>query len=104
MAEPGGSRRGRVHDAEKARVVILNAVKVMFAEHGFAGARVDAIAEEADYNKSLIFQYFGDKLSLYVEVLKRVDREMNELQARVLGSFFADETIVSNESGEALCE
>jgi AcrR family transcriptional regulator len=98
MSESGGpgSRRGRVHDAKGAREAILNAAEVVFAEHGFSGARIDAIAAESSYNKSLLFQYFGDKLGLYMEVLKRADKEMNEMQARVLAPLLEDETIASN--------
>lgn len=90
------SRRGRAHDAEGTRTAILDAAEEVFAEHGFDGARIDAIAAAAAYNKSLIFQYFGDKLNLYAEVLKRADREMNELQAYVLMPFVEDETISSS--------
>jgi len=98
MSEPGepGSRRGRVHDARGAREAILNAAEVVFAEHGFDGARIDAIAEESGYNKSLLFQYFGDKLGLYAEVIKRTDREMTEFQVRLLAPLLEDETIASN--------
>jgi TetR/AcrR family transcriptional regulator len=98
MSEPGepGSRRGRIHDARGAREAILNAAEVVFAEHGFDGARIDAIAEESGYNKSLLFQYFGDKLGLYAEVIKRTDREMTEFQVRLLAPLLEDETIASN--------
>jgi AcrR family transcriptional regulator len=98
MSEPGepGSRRGRIHDAKGAREAILNAAEVVFAEHGFDGARIDAIAEESGYNKSLLFQYFGDKLGLYAEVIKRTDREMTEFQVRLLAPLLEDETVASN--------
>jgi TetR/AcrR family transcriptional regulator len=95
MSEPG-SRRGRAHDAERARETILNAAEQVFAEHGFDGARVDAIAAEAGYNKSLIFQYFGDKLGLYAEVIKRADREVSEIQLQVLAPLLANEVAASN--------
>ncbi len=95
MSEPGGSRRGRVHDAEGAREAILNAAEAIFAEHGFDGARIDAIAATAGYNKSLLFQYFGDKLGLYTAVLRRADREMNEMQTHIFSSLL-DEEIASN--------
>src|SRR5258708_3118266 len=80
MSEPGepGSRRGRIHDAKGAREAILNAAEMVFAEHGFDGARIDAIAEESGYNKSLLFQYFGDKLGLYAEGIKRAARKIPE--------------------------
>jgi TetR/AcrR family transcriptional regulator len=98
MSEPGepGSRRGRIHDAKGAREAILNAAEVVFAEHGFDGARIDAIAEASGYNKSLLFQYFDDKLGLYAEVIKRADREMTEFQVRLLAPLLEDETIASN--------
>ncbi len=100
MSEPGepGSRRGRgrAHDAEGAREAILNAAEAVFAEHGFDGARIDAIAASAGYNKSLIFQYFDDKLGLYTEVNKRIDRDMSKLETRILTPLLADETIASN--------
>ncbi len=83
MSEPG-SRRGRAHDAQGAREAILNAAEEVFAEHGFDGARIDAIAAKAGYNKSLIFQYFGDKLGLYARVVRRADAEMSGLQVQMM--------------------
>src|SRR5438270_10308406 len=97
MDEPG-SRRGRPHDAERAREAILNAAEEVFAEHGFDGARIDAIAKVAGYNKSLLFQYFGDKLGLYAEVLKRADRELTELQIGLFAPLLEDESIASDAS------
>ena len=97
MSEPG-SRRGRVHDAEGAREAILNAAEEVFAEHGFDGARIDAIAEVAGYNKSLIFHYYDDKLGLYSAVLKRIDQQASELQARILEPLLADERLTSDAS------
>lgn len=41
--------------------VLLNAATVVFAERGFAGARVDEIAARAGVNKALIYAYYGDK-------------------------------------------
>ncbi len=95
MPEPG-SRRGRSHNAEGAQEAILNAAEKVFAEHGFDGARIDVIAAESGYNKSLIFQYFDDKLGLYAEIVKLADREMTELQKQILTPLLEDETITSN--------
>lgn len=98
MSEPGESDRrrgrGRVHNAKGAQEAILNAAEEIFAEHGFDGARIDAIAAKSGYNKSLLFQYFDDKLNLYAEVLKRADRELNVMQAHVLAPLLEDEAIV----------
>lgn len=93
-----GSRRGRAHDAEGAREAILNAAEEVFAEHGFDGARIDAIAETAGYNKSLIFHYYGDKLGLYAAVLQRIDRQVAEVQTQILEPLFSDEGFASDAS------
>src|SRR5271157_5660969 len=85
MAKPGSRRRGRMHDAEGAREAILNAGEEVFAEHGFDGARIDAIAKVSGYNKSLIFQYFGDKLGLYSAVIRHADDQMRGWQDEALG-------------------
>jgi len=85
MSEPE-PRRGRAHDAKGAREAILNAAEEVFAEHGFDGARIDAIAKASGYNSSLIFQYFGDKLGLYAAVVRRAERQMNAIQTQLLAS------------------
>ena len=95
MSEPE-RRRGRAHDAEGAREAILNAAEEVFAEHGFDGARIDAIAETAGYNKSLIFHYYDDKLGLYAAVLRRIDQQASEHQARVFASLLTDGNLTSD--------
>ncbi len=89
-------RRGRVRDAHRTRATILDAAEAVFAQHGFDGARIEAIANASGYNNSLLFRYFGDKLGLYIEVLKRADKEMSELLARVFAPLQEDETITSD--------
>ena len=77
-------RRGRSRDAEGTREAILDAGEKVFAQHGFDGARIDAIAEASGYNKSLIFQYFDDKLGLYAAVIRRADEQTRQTQNRAL--------------------
>ncbi len=95
MTEPG-SREGRARDAHRARKAILDAAEAVFAQHGFDGARIDAIANASGYNNGLLFRYFGNKLGLYTEVLKRADRDMGDLLARVFAPLLSDETITSD--------
>jgi TetR/AcrR family transcriptional regulator len=90
MSEPGG-RRG-----EQTREAILTAAEIVFAEHGFDGARIDTIADVSGFNKTLIFRYFGDKLGLYAAVLRRIDKQAVEIQAQLLGPLLADETLTSD--------
>ena len=51
---------------------ILNAAGSIFAEMGFAGARVDEIAKRADVNKATIYYHIGDKEALYAQVLHNI--------------------------------
>lgn len=51
------------------REVLLDAATLVFAEQGFAGARVDDIAARAGVNKALIYAYYNDKKGLYRAVL-----------------------------------
>jgi TetR/AcrR family transcriptional regulator len=92
-----GSRRGRIHNAAGAREAILNAAEKVFAEQGFDGARVDDIAQAAGYAKGLIFQYFGDKLDLYSEVIRRADHSTRDLQTQPIAWLAEDEAALSPE-------
>ncbi len=49
--------------------IILKAATKAFAEAGFAGARMDAIAKRAKVNKATIYYTIGNKEALYKEVL-----------------------------------
>jgi AcrR family transcriptional regulator len=51
---------------------ILQAATTVFAEKGFAGARVDEIADHAKVNKATIYYHIGDKKALYAMVLHDV--------------------------------
>jgi len=55
----------RQRDAERSRRCLLAAALDEFAAKGFAGARVQEIAERAGINKQLISYYFGGKEGLY---------------------------------------
>lgn len=59
----------RTRDADATRAALLSAATEAFADVGYAGARVDEIAERAHVNKRMIYEYFGDKHGLYREVL-----------------------------------
>lgn len=65
MTQPEPARQPDASDTKRR---ILNAATAEFADHGFAGARVDRIASEAAANKQLIYRYFGSKQDLYEAV------------------------------------
>ena len=53
------------------REKLLSAAREEFQRHGFAGARIDAIAAGAGMNKRLIYVHFGDKEGLFDAVVTR---------------------------------
>jgi AcrR family transcriptional regulator len=57
-------------DPERTSGSILAAAVSEFTEKGYAGARIDAIAERSGANKRMIYHYFGDKDGLYLAVLE----------------------------------
>jgi len=59
MAAPPRSRRAD----------ILTAAEREFGSAGFAGARIERIAEAAEVNKQLLFHYFGSKEGLFAAAL-----------------------------------
>ncbi|MGB6008525.1 TetR family transcriptional regulator [Castellaniella sp.] len=57
-------------DTDRSKAAILGAACDEFSEYGFAGGRVDRIAERAGVNKRLIYYYFGNKDALFLAVLE----------------------------------
>lgn len=70
--DEGASRRGggRTRRANEAR--ILEAAEAVFAETGFSGASMQAIAERAGLPKANLHYYFGTKEGLYRALLARI--------------------------------
>ncbi len=81
-------------DATATKERILEAAFEEFATRGFAGSRVDDIAEKAQCNKALLYQYYGDKESLFRQVLEckmaglQSIKEDPESFAEAVGEFF----------------
>lgn len=48
---------------------ILDAARAEFARHGLAGSRIDRIAHEAHASKERLYAHFGDKETLFREVV-----------------------------------
>ncbi len=71
MVHPKKSKLIVERNPERTRERILAAALKEFATYGFAGARVDAIARAAAINKRMLYHYFGNKESLFREVLRR---------------------------------
>lgn len=61
----------RRRNSDLTRHNILEVATEEFADKGFAGARIDEIAERTHTTKRMIYYYFTDKERLYQAVLER---------------------------------
>lgn len=67
--------RNRAHqDRDDKREAIIAAATQRFAEHGFEGTSVAAIAADASITKNTVYWYFADKDALLLAVLSRAFR------------------------------
>lgn len=80
----------RATETRESRTTILRTAEHIFAEHGLAGARIDAIAAAAGVNKALIYYYFKSKDALYLAV---VEEHMKEFSRRALELLASDESV-----------
>lgn len=72
-AEPP-SFNGR--DPEAVRAGLLTVAADEFAQRGFAGARLEVIAQELGITRAMIYYYFGGREGLYVAVLEDAYRSI----------------------------
>ena len=77
MAPPTPIQSKRAKRSATTRRAILAAAERVFAESGLAGARTDAIADEAGVNKALLYYYFKSKERLYEAVLEHHFSDFN---------------------------
>lgn len=71
---------GKRRDPEGTRRDILAVATAEFAANGFAGARVDEIAELTRTTKRMIYYYFGSKESLYLQVMEAAYATIREAE------------------------
>ncbi|MBO9608881.1 MAG: TetR/AcrR family transcriptional regulator [Paenibacillaceae bacterium] len=90
------TRTKKTYDAARTKEAILDAAEEIFAEHGYSAARIDAIARASGYNKSLIYQYYQDKIGLYTEVVKRADQLGDRVLGEVIGHLQEDDSLTTD--------
>ncbi|MCI9626236.1 MAG: TetR/AcrR family transcriptional regulator [Clostridia bacterium] len=82
--EAGSQTRRRVRNSAVAKAKILKAAEDEFANNGLSGARIDTIALASGYNKSLIYQYFGNKEKLYEVVIYNTYSKLSEVEQVII--------------------
>ena len=73
----------RTRDAERTRADILAVATREFADQGYAGARINLIADKTSTTKRMIYYYFGGKEQLYVAVLEEAYRRIRSLEQEI---------------------
>jgi AcrR family transcriptional regulator len=76
----------RERNSRKSREDILCAAEEEFSSKGLYGARVDEIANLANINKRMIYEYFGSKEELYKAVLVEVYSRLSRREMGLLAT------------------
>jgi len=65
------ARVSRMERVERNREEVLAAARRVFLERGYAGASLDAIADEAGFSKGVVYSQFDSKGDLFMALLER---------------------------------
>ena len=76
------------------RARILEVAAQVFASSGFAGARIDDIADRARVNKAMLYYHVGDKQALYAAVLlQTIDHALARIDTALAAARSAEERL-----------
>src|SRR5260370_18052805 len=95
-APPARAGTRRRLSAARRRDLIMQAAAGVFAEHGYHGASMTAIAAAAGIAPSVIYDHFSSKKALHLELLTRHARAMVEVTTRVPAGGSAEELMRSS--------
>jgi AcrR family transcriptional regulator len=68
MTTPPRQRRTRAEQQAETRARLLEAAAEVFAAHGFDGASIDRITEQAGYTRGAFYSNYSDKAELLLEL------------------------------------
>ena len=94
MPQAQAVQQGRQKDS---RAAILDAAERAFANLGYGGASIRAIARDAEVNQAMVHYYYQNKDQLFSAVVARRSGEINERRNRALDSLF-DNTVPTLEA------
>jgi AcrR family transcriptional regulator len=78
---PSQRRGGRLPAAERRSQLLEVAVRV-FARDGFHATSMNDVAEAAGVTKPVLYQHFGSKRDLFVELLTEIGAELRDTVAK----------------------
>jgi AcrR family transcriptional regulator len=74
----------RAEQVERNHGAVLEAARQVFIERGYAGASLEAIAEEAGFSKGVVYSQFGSKPDLFFALLERRIEERAAQNERIV--------------------
>jgi AcrR family transcriptional regulator len=77
------TRISRVEQVARNRALVLAAARRVFLARGYAGATLEAIAEEAGFSKGVVYSQFDSKADLFLELLAARIAERAEQHERL---------------------
>lgn len=80
---PGTGGRRRLSAAARRELIEQAATRV-FAERGYAGASIDAIARRSGVSPPVVYDHFASKLDLFTRLLERTRDELLAMWVRTL--------------------
>jgi AcrR family transcriptional regulator len=78
------TRLRRAEMVERNREAVLAAARRVFLDKGYAGATLEAIAEDAGFSKGVMYSQFESKADLFLALLDRRMDERTQQNERIL--------------------
>jgi AcrR family transcriptional regulator len=75
--------KSRTDSAQETTDRLIAVARASFAERGFAGVSLDALAADAGLTRGALHHHFGNKAGLFEAVLRRIDAEVAAEMDRV---------------------
>jgi AcrR family transcriptional regulator len=81
------TRLRRVEMVERNREAVLAAARRVFVDKGYAGATLEAIAEEAGFSKGVMYSQFESKADLFLTLLEQRIDERTRQNERIAAEY-----------------
>jgi AcrR family transcriptional regulator len=79
-------RLTRAEQVNRNRARVLGAAREVFLERGYAGATLEAIAENAGFSKGVVYSQFASKADLFLALLEARIVERAQQNAEIAGA------------------
>lgn len=80
-------RLSRAEQVDRNRAAVLSAAHRVFVARGYAGATLEAIADEAGFSRGVVYSQFGSKADMFFALLERRITERAAENERIAKEF-----------------